>query len=172
MEKEYPHNAHPIHRRPDQRRYSKYYDPDDENPTSAETLPWRREQLNLAEELTKQMNNGNNTSRFSNDYKKKSNYIGRQVLSKASELILWMGKVITLSEDLSGCSNELIWNSSTVKILITCFGRPTDHRPILCIMTPKPIHISNQVQIVPRPSPHRYDSRHYVYRLLLRILKE
>lgn len=69
MEKEYPHNAHPIHRRPDQRRYSKYYDPDDENPTSAETLPWRRDQLNLAEELTKQMNNGNNTSRFSNDYK-------------------------------------------------------------------------------------------------------
>lgn len=70
MEKDYPHNSQAIHRRPDQRRYSKYYDPDDDNnPTTAEfTLPWRRDQLNLAEQLTKQMNQGNNaqSNRFSN----------------------------------------------------------------------------------------------------------
>lgn len=69
MEKEYPHNSQPLHTKPHQRRYSKYYDPDDTSPTSAElTLPWRRDQQNLAQLLTNQMNNGNNAqnTRFRN----------------------------------------------------------------------------------------------------------
>ncbi len=47
LEREFPHNAHPIHRHA--RRHSRFSDYDD-SPTAAEiTLPWRRD---LAQTLT------------------------------------------------------------------------------------------------------------------------